>query len=70
MLTMVRETSSGSCPAPIMLLGQSEASKLINVSIHLWCGVALGASAATATSQRRFITMRWGVMSQEPSNIT
>jgi hypothetical protein len=35
MLAMVGETSSGSCPAPAMLLGQSQASNPIGVSIHL-----------------------------------
>jgi hypothetical protein len=63
-------TSSGSCPAYPMLLGQSEASKLIDVFIHLWCGAALGAGAAAATSRHRFLTMRREVMSQEPPNIT
>jgi hypothetical protein len=33
-----------------MLLGQSEVLKLIHVSNHLWCGTALGALAAVATS--------------------
>jgi hypothetical protein len=58
MLTMVGETSSGSCPALAMLLGQLEASKLIYISIHLWCAIAFGAGAAAATSQRRFLMMR------------
>jgi hypothetical protein len=57
MLMMVEAMSSGSCPTPAMLLRQSEASKLINVSIHLWCGVAFGAGAVAATSQRRFLMM-------------
>jgi hypothetical protein len=35
MLAMVGETISGSCSAPSMFLGQFEASKLIDVSIHL-----------------------------------
>jgi hypothetical protein len=70
MLMMVGVTSCGSCPAPAMLLGQSEASKLIDVSIHLWCGVDLGAGTTAATSQHRFLTMQWEVMSQEPLNIT
>jgi hypothetical protein len=35
MLMMVGETSSRSCPTPAMLLGQSEALKLIDVSIHM-----------------------------------
>jgi hypothetical protein len=57
-LMMVRETSNGSYTAPAMLLGQSEALKPIDVSIHLWCGDALGAGMAAATSQRRFLMMR------------
>jgi hypothetical protein len=69
-LMMVGETSRGSCLAPAMLLGQSEASKLIDVSIHLWCWAALGAGAAVATSLRMFLMMRQEVMSQEPPNIT
>jgi hypothetical protein len=56
-LTMVGETSSGSCPTPAMLLRQSEASKLIDVYIHLWCGAALGVGTAATTSRRRFLTM-------------
>jgi hypothetical protein len=43
MLVMVGEMINGSCPAPDMLLGQSEASKLIGVSTHLRCGATLGA---------------------------
>jgi hypothetical protein len=69
-LTMVGETSSGSCPAPAMLLGQSKVSKLIDVSIHLWCGATLGAGATAATSQCMFLMMRREVMFQEPPNIT
>jgi hypothetical protein len=69
-LTMAGETSSGSYPALAMLLGQSDALKLIDVSIDLWCGAALGAGVATATSRRRFLMMQWEVMSQEPLNIT
>jgi hypothetical protein len=69
MLTMVEETSNGSYSAPTMLLGQSEASKLIDISIHLWCGAALGAGTTTASSRRKFLMMRWEVMSQEPLNI-
>jgi hypothetical protein len=57
-LTMVGETSSRSCLTPTILLGQSEVLKLIDVSIHLWCGAALGAGAATATSQHRFLMMQ------------
>jgi hypothetical protein len=37
-LAMVGETSSGSCLAPAMILGRSEASNPIKVSTHLWCG--------------------------------
>jgi hypothetical protein len=69
MLMMVREMSSGSCLAPLMLLGQSEPSKLVDVSIHLWCGAAFWVGAAT-TSRRKFLMMRWEVMSQEPPNMT
>jgi hypothetical protein len=57
MLTMVGEMSSGRCPAPAMLSGQSEASKLIDVSFHLWCSSTFGAGAAAATSRCRFWTM-------------
>jgi ribosomal protein L11 methylase PrmA len=70
MLVMVGETSSGSCPAPAMLLGQSEASKLIDASIHLWCGTTFGTGAAATTSQCRFWMMRQEVMSQQPLNMT
>jgi hypothetical protein len=41
-LEMVGEMISGSYPAPVMFLGQSEASKPIDVSIHLWCSASLG----------------------------
>jgi hypothetical protein len=34
-LAMVEDTSSGSYPAMTMLLGKSEALKLIDISIHL-----------------------------------
>jgi hypothetical protein len=57
MLMMVEEMKSRSYLAPAILLGQSEVSKLIDVSIHLWCGVAFGAGAATTTSRRRFLMM-------------
>jgi hypothetical protein len=69
-LTMVGETSSRSCPAPTMLLEQSEASKLIDVSIHLWCDTAFGTGVAVATSRHRFLVVWWEVMSQEPPNMT
>jgi hypothetical protein len=61
-LEMVRETSSGSCLAPAMLLGQSEAMNLIGVSIHLRCSVAFGAKTATAISRRRVLTTCLDVM--------
>jgi hypothetical protein len=63
MLAMVGETSSENCPTPTMFLGQSEALKPINISIHLWCGAALGAGATTATSRRSVLTGRRDVMS-------
>jgi hypothetical protein len=63
MLAMVVEMISRSCPAPIMLMVQSEASKLIGVTIHLWCGDTLGAGAVAATSWRRVLTTRHDVMS-------
>jgi hypothetical protein len=63
MVVMVGETSSGSCPAPTMLLGHSEALKLIGVSIHLWCAATLEAGAVVATSRCRVLTMRQDVMS-------
>jgi hypothetical protein len=69
MLAMIGVTSSESYPAPSMLLGQSVASKLIAVSNHLRCGVALGAGATAATSQHRVLTTRQDVMSQEPPNM-
>jgi hypothetical protein len=64
MLTMDGETSSGSCSAPTMLLGQSEASKPIGVSIHLRCG------AAVVISRRKVLMMRRDIMFQEPPNMT
>jgi hypothetical protein len=70
MLAMVKETISGSYLAPAMLLGQSEVSKLIDGSIHLLCGSALGTGAVVATSRRRVLMMRRDVMSQEPLNMT
>jgi hypothetical protein len=63
MLVMVGETSSESCPTPTMLFGQLEASNPIGVSIHLWCGAALGTGAAAAISWRMVLTMRQDVMS-------
>jgi hypothetical protein len=69
-LVMVGETSSGSCPVPTMLLGQSEASNPIGISTHLRCGDALNAGAAAAISQHMVLMMRLNVMAQEPLNIT
>jgi hypothetical protein len=63
---MVSKTTSGSCFAPAMFLGQSEASNAIDVSIHLWWGTALDAGAAAATARRSDLTTRLDVMSQEP----
>jgi hypothetical protein len=57
-------------PDPTMRLGQSKASKLIDVSIHLWCDLAFGTGAAAATSRRMFLMMRREVMSQELPNMT
>jgi hypothetical protein len=62
-LVMVGETISGSCPVRVILLGQSEASKLIDVSFHLRCGVALGVGATIGTSRRRVLMMSRYVMS-------
>jgi hypothetical protein len=69
-LAMVGEISSGSCPAPAMLLGQSEASNPTRVSTHLRCGTAYGARGAATISQHKVLTMRLNVMSQEPPNMT
>jgi hypothetical protein len=66
MLAIVRETSNGSCPAPALFLGQSEASKLIDVSIHLWCGTTSGLCVAAATTWHRVFTTHRDMMSQEP----
>jgi hypothetical protein len=69
-LVMVGETTSGSCPAPAMFLGQSEASNPIYVSIHMWWGAALDAGAAVATARRSVLTMRLEAMSREPLHMT
>jgi hypothetical protein len=55
MLVMVEEMSRWSCPGPAMFLGQSEASKLIDVSIHLWWGAALCIGVAAATARHRVL---------------
>jgi hypothetical protein len=70
MLAMVGDTSSGSCLASDMFLGQSEKSKMIDISIHLWWGAALGASAAIATTQHRVLTTCQNVMPHEPPYMT
>jgi hypothetical protein len=49
-----------------MFLGQSKASKPIDISIHLWWGTALGAGAAVTTARCRVLTTCRDVMSQEP----
>jgi hypothetical protein len=59
MLAMVGEMISRSYPAPAMLLGQSKASKLIDISIHLRCGATLVAGTAVATSRHMVLTTRW-----------
>jgi hypothetical protein len=56
-------------PGPSHALGAVRAIKVVDVSIHLWCGAAFWAGAAT-TSRRKFLMMRWEVMSQEPPNMT
>jgi hypothetical protein len=58
MLAMVGETSSGSCPTPTMLFGQLEASNLVRVSTHLWCGAAFGVGVAAAISWCK-VFMMW-----------
>jgi hypothetical protein len=69
-LVMVGETSSGSCQAPALLLGQSEASNPIGVSTHLRCGVAFGARATAAISRCKVLMTHLYVMAQEPLNMT
>jgi hypothetical protein len=63
---MVGEMSNRSYLAPAMFLGQSEASKPIDIPIHLWWGTALGTGAAAATAQRGVWMMHPDLMSQEP----
>jgi hypothetical protein len=65
-LAMVREMTSGSYPANAMFLGQSEASNVIDVSIHLWWGATLSAGVAAATTRCNVLMMRLDVISQEP----
>jgi hypothetical protein len=44
------EMTVGSCLTPAMFLGQSEASNVIDASIHLWWGAALNVGATAATT--------------------
>jgi hypothetical protein len=69
-LAMVGETSSESYPMPAMLLGQSEASNPIRVSIHLRCSATFGAGAAAAIPWHKVLMMHQDMMSQEPPNMT
>jgi hypothetical protein len=69
-LAMVGETTNGRCPAPAMFLGHSEASKPIDVSIHLWWGATFSTGAAAATMQCSVLMTRLDVMSQEPPYMT
>jgi hypothetical protein len=71
-LEMVGETSSGSCQALAMLVGQSEESNPIRVFTHLRCGAAFGTgvAAVAAISQRRVLMTHLDVMAQEPPNMT
>jgi hypothetical protein len=62
-LVMVGEMGSGSYPALAMFLGQSEASKPIDVSIHLLWDNALSAGATTTTIRRRVLMTRLDMMS-------
>jgi hypothetical protein len=64
MLAIVGETISG------RFLGQSVASKLISVSIHLRCGATPRVGAIAATMRRRVLMTRQDVMSHEPLNMT
>jgi hypothetical protein len=62
-LAMVGKTTSESYPAPAMFLGQSEASNMIDVSIHLWWGTALGVGAAVTTARHSVLMTRLDMMS-------
>jgi hypothetical protein len=53
-----------------MLWGQSEVSNPISVSIHLWCGTALGGGVATMISWCKVLMTRQDIMYQEPPNMT
>jgi hypothetical protein len=63
MLVMVEEMTSKSCPTPDMFLGQSEASNVINVSIHLWWDAALNVGTMAATVWHSVLVTRLDVMS-------
>jgi hypothetical protein len=69
-LAMVGETSSGSCPTPAIVLGQSEALNPIRVFTHLQCGATFSAGAAAAIYRHKVLMMHLDVMSQEPLNMT
>jgi hypothetical protein len=60
----------GATQHPPCSWGQSEASKAIDVSIHLWWGTALVVGAAVATARSRVLMMRWDMMFQEPPYMT
>jgi hypothetical protein len=49
-LAMVGEMTIRRCPAPDMLFGQSEASKLMDIFILLLWDIVLGTGAAAATA--------------------
>jgi hypothetical protein len=70
MLAMVGEMTCRSCPALTMFLWQLEASNLIDVSIHLWWGIALSAGATAATARHSVLMTRLDMMSQEAPHIT
>jgi hypothetical protein len=49
-----------------MFLGQSEGSNPIDISIHLWWSVALGAGATVVITQHNVLMTCLDVLSQEP----
>ena len=69
-LEMVGETTMGKSPAPAMLDGQSEASKLTGVPIHFTWAVNLDMEAVAAMSRRSVLTARREVSGHEPPNMT
>jgi hypothetical protein len=70
MLVMVGEMTNGSCPAPAIFLGQSETSKPMDVSIHLWWGTALVTGAAATTARCSVLMTHLDIMSHEQSYMT